>query len=128
MNRKAKILFIDPDEEIRDILAKVLQSVPEFEIPIVTSLEEASERLAQQGMDGVIVDGMFPVDRLLDFLSRIRTAYPHLPMVVLVVEVDMIVDERFKQALELLRVRSVPKVGLFEETRLKELLEWCYRH
>jgi PAS domain S-box-containing protein len=71
------------DARLVEILLSEASSSADFEVVSAERLGEALERLEQSGFDAILLDLSLPDSSGLETLSRMRTAAPQTPMVVL---------------------------------------------
>lgn len=79
-----RVLLVDDDELILEILATILD-LEEFDVVTASNGEEALERLAQHGVDVVVLDVMMPGKDGFKVCREIKddSATAHLPVILL---------------------------------------------
>lgn len=80
--KPARILLVEDDSALRTTLAEVL-SAHEYDVAVSQDAESALRRLQRESVDLVITDLMMPGLGGEDLLLQVRTAFPHVPVVVI---------------------------------------------
>ena len=70
----ARILIVDDEELMREVLAEHLRS--DYEVETAASAAEADIQLGSMRFDLVLVDHLMPNEVGLDFLMRVRAHFP----------------------------------------------------
>ncbi len=88
-NGRAKVLMIEDDPLYRVSLMKLLTATDApYELDVADSLETGLARLAQDGIELVLLDLGLPDSQGLDTFSQIHSKYPHAPIIVLTAHDD----------------------------------------
>ena len=84
-----RVLLIEDDPSLAAVMRRLLERTPKgaagagFRMEWADSLAMGIDRLAGRGFDAVLLDLMLPDSSGLGTISRLRDAYPGLPIVVL---------------------------------------------
>jgi CheY-like chemotaxis protein len=82
-----RILLVDDDTALRGLLRATLPH-EEYEVLEAANAQSALEQIDGEELDLVLLDWLLPDRRGSDILAWIRSARPHLPVIVLTAEVD----------------------------------------
>lgn len=85
-----RVLVIDDDDCIRDVLVTVLEVLGDFEVTPASSAHTAYELLLVERFDLVLLDAMMPRVSGRQLLERLRDELPHLttPVVLVTARTD----------------------------------------
>ena len=122
MARKGSILFIDQYKEVRELVNELMEK--DFNLHTFAGLDEAASFLKDNEITGMLIDGMFKQEELLDFVGRAKAGTPGLPIAVLMPAVDVVLEEEFKKALEKLGVRVAIKTEVLSFEKIQALFDW----
>lgn len=75
-----RVLFVDDDEAILELYRHVFTSEG-YAVETCATMEEARQRLAQGGVDAVVLDIRLAEGLGLSLLREIKSATPHLPAI-----------------------------------------------
>ena len=78
----AKIIVIDDEEDIRDVLKEVLERAG-FEVSVASNSNDGLELLRHEGADLVITDIIMPGTDGVDTVYRIRMEFPKTRVIVI---------------------------------------------
>ena len=128
MTKRGSILYIDRDKEIREMIYETMEQ--DFNLHTLASLHEAESFLRSKEITGMLIDGMFKQEELLDFVGKAKAKAPNLSIAVLIPVVDMVLEPEFKKALEELGVKVVGKTDVFSpQEKIRALFSWsCEQH
>jgi len=87
-NEKPRILIVDDEEEIRDMLSRHYRFLG-YEILTASNGQEALEILSKERIEIVISDIMMPVMNGVELLSKIRIDYPMIHVIIITGYVTM---------------------------------------
>lgn len=122
-----RILFIESDEDIRDLVADHIgRLAKEFDLVVTESLPSGRQvfEKAGGGFDALIIDGLLtPLADILVFVKEIRGLKKDLPAVVLVGYADMILDDQLKVTLKREKISLMNKLWALQPDHLPYLLE-----
>lgn len=76
-----RLLVVDDDEEMRDLLRKVLDKEG-YRVSVAGNGREALAVLAQESFDLVVTDMLMPYDGGLELLETLRRTHPALPVII----------------------------------------------
>lgn len=82
MAKKAKILVVDDEPDILEVIAKILQERG-YEVATAENGAVALERLGESGFDLIISDVKMPVMDGMELLQKVSLQYPDIPVVIL---------------------------------------------
>ena len=82
MQKLVKILIVDDDLKLRNLLKKYLQE-QNFEVADACNTAEADKIMHNDFFDTMILDMMMPGENGLDFCKRLRTQNNHIPIIML---------------------------------------------
>lgn len=82
-----RILVVDDDDRIRDMLARVLIR-NHYQVSTVASAEEALELLRYASFDLIISDMMMTGMNGLDLTTRVKALFPNLPIILITAHSD----------------------------------------
>ncbi len=121
-----KILYVDRDKDIRELVSEVTGKDFKFELLGSENLEKAEDILKGEGISGMIIDEQISKQKeLLDFIEKAKGRYPSLSIAVLFAAVDMVLESEFRDALKKQGVRVVAKTEALRYEKIGELLKWC---
>ena len=75
---KSKILIIDDEEKLRQLLARLLK-LEDFNIYEAANLKSASQILDKENIEVVLCDVKLPDGNGVDFVSEVKKKYPLIP-------------------------------------------------
>lgn len=78
----AKILIVDDDENLLDLMGEYLESVG-LENDTAVSAEQARNRLKRSGYDAVVSDFNMPGESGLDLFSYVSSMYPEIRFILM---------------------------------------------
>jgi DNA-binding NtrC family response regulator len=93
----ARLLIVDDDSEMRDLLRKVLEKEG-YHVAVAADGHEATASLSRDPFDLVVTDMLMPDDGGLDLLRAIRVTQPTLPVIIITAFGDW---RSYSRALEL---------------------------
>ncbi len=82
MPKRAKILVVDDEPDILEVIEKILRDRG-FEVGTAANGAVALERLAEGGYDLILSDVKMPELDGLELLQKVSLLYPEIPMVIL---------------------------------------------
>ena len=82
MSARAKILIVDDEIVVADLLAEAVKSQG-HEVTVVNDAQEGLRLLRQQGADAVFLDVYMPEMNGIEFLRRLRRTHPTLPVILI---------------------------------------------
>lgn len=124
MAGKGSILYIDQNKEIRDEVNELMAK--DFNLHPFASLNEAEGFLKGNEITGMLIDGMFKQEELLDFIGKARAKGPKMAVAVWMPVVDLVLEPEFKKALEKHGVKVVGKTDVCSsQQKIWELFDWC---
>jgi DNA-binding NtrC family response regulator len=78
----ARLLIVEDDPEMRDLLRKVLEKEG-YQVSVAADSREATASLSRISFDLVVTDMLMPDDGGLELLQVIREARPSLPVIII---------------------------------------------
>lgn len=96
-NTSERLLIVDDDGEMRDLLRKVLEKEG-YRVSVAGDGRQALAVLAQGAFDLVVTDMLMPEDGGLELLGTLRRMHPALPVIIVTAFGDW---QSYTQALEL---------------------------
>ncbi len=78
----ARLLIVEDDPEMRDLLRKVLEKEG-YQVSVAADSREATASLSRIPFDLVVTDMLMPDDGGLELLQVIREARPSLPVIII---------------------------------------------
>jgi len=121
-----RILFVDGDKEIRDVVTDYCASanIEGFNIHVVENFESACYLLESEKFNGIIIDALSPPSRnVVAFIKKARTMYPKISIIALIAFLDMFLDKKLKESLKLEEVSVVDKLKALKLENMKSLFE-----
>ena len=104
-NANERLLIVDDDEEMRDLLRKVLEKEG-YRVAVAGDGREALAVLAQGAFDLVVTDMLMPYDGGLELLETLHRIHPALPVIIVTAFGDW---HSYTRALELGAVAFISK-------------------
>lgn len=92
MGKKSKILVVDNHEEIREVLAGVLEALS-YDTCSAGGYREAMEQIDQSDLCAVVTDVEMHPETGFDLLAACREKHPELPVIM----VSSYADEKMRQ-------------------------------
>lgn len=80
---KGKILIVDDDSTVRDVLSDILRKVGGYFTDVASNGAEGLEKVSNTEYDVVFTDIMMPVMNGIDFLREAKSFNPSLPFIVI---------------------------------------------
>jgi DNA-binding NtrC family response regulator len=108
-----RLLIVDDDEEMRDLLRKVLEKEG-YRVSVAADGRQALAVLAQGAFDLVVTDMLMPQDGGLELLEALHRIHPALPVIIVTAFGDW---HSYTRALELGAAAFISK-----PSRMSELL------
>jgi DNA-binding NtrC family response regulator len=108
-----RLLIVDDDEEMRDLLRKVLEKEG-YRVSVAADGRQALAVLAQGAFDLVVTDMLMPQDGGLELLETLHRIHPALPVIIVTAFGDW---HSYTRALELGAAAFISK-----PLRMSELL------
>lgn len=121
-----RILFIESDEDIRDLVADHIgRHSTEYDLVVTESLQSARQAFEKAGgFDALIIDGLLTrITDIITFVKEIRALQKEIPAVVLVGYADMILDDNLKNTLKREKISLMNKLHALQPEHLPYLLE-----
>jgi DNA-binding NtrC family response regulator len=81
-NGKRKVLIIDDDAEILNLLRQVIE-LERFEVITGETAEKGIQLLAENKIDAVVSDILLPGMSGVDFMKLCKSDYPHIPAILI---------------------------------------------
>lgn len=96
-NAGERLLIVDDDEEMRDLLRKVLEKEG-YRVSVASDGRQALAALAESAFDLVVTDMLMPHDGGLELLETLHRIHPALPVIIVTAFGDW---QSYTRALEL---------------------------
>jgi DNA-binding NtrC family response regulator len=96
-NAGERLLIVDDDEEMRDLLRKVLEKEG-YRVSVASDGRQALAALAESAFDLVVTDMLMPHDGGLELLETLHRIHPELPVIIVTAFGDW---QSYTRALEL---------------------------
>lgn len=96
-NASERLFVVDDDEEMRDLLRKVLEKEG-YRVSVAGDGRQALAVLAQEPFDLVVTDMLMPHDGGLELLATLHRMHPALPVIIVTAFGDW---QSYTRALEL---------------------------
>jgi DNA-binding NtrC family response regulator len=96
-NANERLLIVDDDEEMRDLLRKVLEKEG-YRVSVASDGRQALAALAESAFDLVVTDMLMPHDGGLELLETLHRIHPELPVIIVTAFGDW---QSYTRALEL---------------------------
>jgi CheY-like chemotaxis protein len=80
MNERTRILYVDDEEDIREVVEFALEDESDLDIALCASGEEALERVARERPDLLLLDVMMPGMDGPEVLARLRATGSDVPV------------------------------------------------
>jgi len=87
MSGAKRILIVDDEESMRLLLGRIVESIPQVEVTLAASCEEALQFAGAGPYDVILLDLLMPGIGGIEVLNRIRAGSPNASTPVIIVSV-----------------------------------------